>query len=93
MSEQIFRILSLLTHAQLSSMLEKAVNEFNLYEFNNGGKDDIGGDIAQTFEEMSSDIEILERAVNRALIVENPQEKKNTLDLLEFKEHIEDLPF
>ena len=64
MNQQVLRILSLLPHAQLVSMHEDAVDALNVYDYNNCGRDDIGGDIARTLEEMSSDVKHLEFAAN-----------------------------
>ena len=71
MNSQVLRILTLCPHAQLLSMYELAVEDLNLFHYYNDGKDDIGGDIAKTLEEKSSDIKHLEIALHKAFILEN----------------------
>lgn len=81
MNQQVLRILSLLPYVQLLSMHEEAVDALNHYDYNNCGRDDIGGDIAKTIAEMSSDVKHLESAVHNAYL-----EKQ-------IEHQIEELPF
>jgi len=81
MNSQVLRILTLLPHSQLLSMHEEAVDALNLFHYNNDGKDDIGGDIAKTLEEMSSDIKHLEFAVHNAFLAEQVNLENYSMDL------------
>tara|TARA_R100000951_G_C2498346_1_gene136668 strand:- start:148 stop:390 length:243 start_codon:yes stop_codon:yes gene_type:complete len=80
MNHQALRILSQLTHSQLLDMHFNAVDNYNVYCYENEGKDDIGNFYHENIKQMLDDIKHLEIAVHDAFIEE-------------YREESEELPF